>query len=487
MKLKLISIALMAGGLSACGGGGGGSSSTSTPVAQTKTLQGVAIDGYISGATAFLDINYNGVLDEGEPSSITDDEGSYELSLTGSNSDCMDYAPIVVNVPVGAIDADSPNSPITEPYQLIFPPVMTVSSNREIKSTTPLTTVLWNEIQADLYKGGLNSCSALKQAVNTQNSIIQNVKEHDLRIANRYNIAVEDLYGDFVKDQNTELYDLAQKMMPAIKKSYQETKEIQKENPTAQQAYVDYYWQHWDYSKKNEINKWYKVKTVMTADKLVVIEHEVSTDLQTELALNKHIERNSQKKNGLEYDKEAWFALNEEGNQYWCRVQETLKQQVQPNSLKTFGVINRGHSEPSDWQSCSSQNVGDGFMQTLTADVVGDFKDQSILAQAKFNYDVNVPHPEWVDLGDSLDSVSRRDFDQLNELSVDFNDSAAYGSDSWVKFEYAYIENTPFDYTQTITSKDSQGNWIKNYYYQNGTSRFECSDDGVNWSKESCE
>ncbi len=74
MKLKLISIALIAGGLTACGGGGGGSTSARS---SNKTLQGVAIDGYISGATAFLDINYNGVLDEGEPSSITDDEGSW--------------------------------------------------------------------------------------------------------------------------------------------------------------------------------------------------------------------------------------------------------------------------------------------------------------------------------------------------------------------------------------------------------------------------
>ncbi|MEZ8464097.1 hypothetical protein CWN85_04560 [Vibrio splendidus] len=486
MKLKLISIALIAGGLTACGGGGGGGSSTSAPAPQTKTLQGVAIDGYISGATAFLDISYNGVLDEGEPSSITDHEGSYELSLTGSNSDCMDYAPIVVNVPIGAIDADSPNSPITEPYQLVFPPVMTVSSEQEIKSTTPLTTVLWNQIQADLYKGGLNSCSALKQAVNTQNSIIQNVKEHDFRIANRYNIAVEDLYGDFVKDQNTELYDLAQKMMPAIKKSYQETKEIQKENPTAQQAYVDYYWQHWDYSKKNEINKWYKVKTVMTANKLIVIEHEVSADLQTELALSEHFERNGQKKDGLEYDKAALFSLSSDGTEYSCSVQETIKQQVLPNSLTTFGVMNRSGSQQPDWESCSRQDVGAGFMQTLTADLVGDYKDQFTQVQAKFNFENNAPHPEWVNLGDSLDNVSRSDFDALNYLSVDFDDNSSYGADNWNRHKYAYIENTPFDYTQTITSKYSQGNWTKGYYYQNGTSRFECSDDGVTWSKDTC-
>lgn len=487
MKLKLISIVIIVGGLTACGGGdSGSSSSTPAPAPQTKTLQGVAIDGYISGATAFLDINYNGVLDEGEPSSITDNEGNYQLSLTGSNSDCMDYAPIVVNVPIGAIDADSPNSPITEPYQLVFPPVMTVSSELQIKSTTPLTTVLWNEIQADLHEGGLNSCSALKQAVNTQDSIIRNVREHDFRIANRYNIAVEDLYGDFVKDQNAELYNLAQKMMPAIKKSYQETKDIQKENPKALRAYVDYYWEHWDYSKKTEINKWYKVKTVMTADKLIVIEHEVSADLNTELVLNKHIERNSQKKNGLEYDKEAWFSLQNDGMQYSCFVQETIKQQVQPNSLTIFGVENRSSSQQPDWESCSRQNIGAGFMQILTSDVVSDYKGQSPLVQASFNFENNAPYPEWVDLGDSLDSVSRSDFDALNYLSVDFNDNSAYGSDGWARHQYAYIENTPFDYTQTITSKYSKGQWTRAYFYQNGTNLLECSDDGVNWSKETC-
>ncbi|CAH8208860.1 hypothetical protein [Vibrio aestuarianus] len=491
MKLKLISIVIIAGGLTACGGGdSGSSSSTPAPAPQTKTLQGVAIDGYISGATAFLDINYNGVLDEGEPSSITDNEGSYQLSLTGSNSDCMDYAPIVVNVPVGAIDADSPNSPITEPYQLVFPPVMTVKSDLEIKSTTPLTTMLWNEIQADLYKGGVNSCAALKQAVNTQDSIIQNVKEHDFRIANRYNIAVEDLYGDFVKAQNIELYNLAQKMMPAIKKSYQETKDIQNENPTAQQAYVDYYWQHYD-SKKNEINKWYKVKTVMTADKLIVIEHEVSADLNTELVLNKHLERNSQKKNDLKYDKEANFSLQSDGTQYYgmqysCRVQETIMQQVQPNSLTIFGVVNRSSSQQPDWESCSDQNIGAGLMQTLTFAVVSDFKDQLHQVQGDFNFDNNVPHPEWVDLEDSLDSVSRSDFDALNYLSVDFDDNSSYGADSWSRHKYALIENTPFDYTQIITSKYSQGHWSRGHYYQNGTSLLECSNDGVSWSKETC-
>ncbi|MEG4166146.1 MULTISPECIES: S8 family serine peptidase, partial [unclassified Microcoleus] len=42
---------------------------------------GAVIDGYISGATLFLDANKNGVLDAGEPSTTTDSNGEYYLDI----------------------------------------------------------------------------------------------------------------------------------------------------------------------------------------------------------------------------------------------------------------------------------------------------------------------------------------------------------------------------------------------------------------------
>jgi len=47
-----------------------------------NTIQGRAIDGELVGATVFLDLNLNGVVDSGEPSTLTDSNGSYTLSLT---------------------------------------------------------------------------------------------------------------------------------------------------------------------------------------------------------------------------------------------------------------------------------------------------------------------------------------------------------------------------------------------------------------------
>ncbi|MEX0336919.1 hypothetical protein [Vibrio tubiashii] len=485
MNLKLIAVVSLSAGVVACGGGGDGGSSSSTTTPQTRSIKGVAIDGYISGATAFIDLNYNGKLDSGEPSAITNKEGSYSLSLAGANSDCIDFAPVVVDVPVGAIDADSPNTPITEPYKLVFPPAMTLSNEHEIKSTTPLTTILWNQIQADLHKGGITSCTALKEAVNTQSKVIQNVKQADLRLAGEYNIAVENLYGDFIKNQNKELYDLAQNMMPAIRKSYLETKALQQANPNAQQAYVDYYWQYWDKDKNQKVDKWFKVKMVMTDSKLTQTRHEVSSDLEREIQLLTQYERNSKKSAGLYYDKEAQiydWDVSGRGD-YTCRITENIEQLVQPNSLTTYKVSNASSSTESDWNSCVNKNVGENYSQNLEVKVVNNYRDGQLRFQHNFLYNKNIPYAGWVNIDGQLDNFSRSTLDALNYLSTDFDDNSDYGASSWWRSKHQQIAITPFKYNGIDITRYSNGSWWKNTHYHNGTTRSECSkDSGVSWT-----
>jgi len=47
-----------------------------------KRGDGRVIDGYISGATVFLDANKNGIKDTNEPSTITDASGKYNLDIS---------------------------------------------------------------------------------------------------------------------------------------------------------------------------------------------------------------------------------------------------------------------------------------------------------------------------------------------------------------------------------------------------------------------
>lgn len=99
---KTAILAVSAIALTACGGGGGGGGLFGS----SSVLSGLAVDGYVQGATVFLDINKNGVLDAGEPSSTTDATGKYTLDYSAVTASVTGL-PIVVT---GGIDTDTGNA-----------------------------------------------------------------------------------------------------------------------------------------------------------------------------------------------------------------------------------------------------------------------------------------------------------------------------------------------------------------------------------------
>jgi hypothetical protein len=100
--------------LVACGGGGGGSVATG-PV----PLSGVAIDGNLYKATVFLDLNEDGLLTAGEPTTTTNDAGGFTLSATQEQID--KYKVIVLAVAGTTIDQDNPNTTIASGFTLMAP------------------------------------------------------------------------------------------------------------------------------------------------------------------------------------------------------------------------------------------------------------------------------------------------------------------------------------------------------------------------------
>jgi hypothetical protein len=108
--MKSISILSMlaAAALTACGGGGSTSSNT------TATLTGKVMDGYIKSASVCLDLNKNDLCDANEPFSVSGADGSYSLIYPISAS--LADTPIIVTVPVGAVD--SVDGTVTRPYLL---------------------------------------------------------------------------------------------------------------------------------------------------------------------------------------------------------------------------------------------------------------------------------------------------------------------------------------------------------------------------------
>ncbi|MGY5382342.1 hypothetical protein [Vibrio metschnikovii] len=121
----LLSVAISSAILLGCGGGSeSNTNSPTTPIKDepTAVLRGIAIDGYLTGARAFIDYNFNGQWDEHEPFAVTAENGQFQF-MPNELAACWRFAPLIIDVPVGAHDSD--HGVVTEAYQLSAPPQFT--------------------------------------------------------------------------------------------------------------------------------------------------------------------------------------------------------------------------------------------------------------------------------------------------------------------------------------------------------------------------
>ncbi|WP_182030610.1 hypothetical protein [Vibrio sp. B1FLJ16] len=210
-----------------CGGGSGDGSSS----ANTTSINGKAIDGYVIGATVFLDVNFSGQLDSNEPSVLTVEGGDYSLDLTGEFSGCEQYAPIVTHVPVGATDEDL--GVVEQEYYMSTPPTYTPVTDEDIKNVTPLTSLIWDSIKDDYAILQNKSCIALKSNQDTYARMQEEMQNEERRIAAQYNITVDELYSDYIADGNSELQTQAEFIVRQLQAKYAHEAQMQELHPNA--------------------------------------------------------------------------------------------------------------------------------------------------------------------------------------------------------------------------------------------------------------
>jgi hypothetical protein len=112
MKKHIVTVAAAISlGLIAGCGGGGNTQTTST------ALSGAVADGYLAGATVFLDKNGNYMWDEGEPKTVTDANGAY--TLTVDPADVGKYP--IVALALKGVTTDSDSGVLLNSYVLSMP------------------------------------------------------------------------------------------------------------------------------------------------------------------------------------------------------------------------------------------------------------------------------------------------------------------------------------------------------------------------------
>ena len=165
MKKYIFSVAmLLATGLIAGCGGSGSTASTAT-----TAVSGKVADGYLVGATVFLDKNGNYQLDAGEPSATTDATGAYTLNI--DPADVGKY-PIVALATNGVtIDKDT-NQPVANSYVLCMHAItVTPSTTGSVSGTvsnfiSPMSTLIREKLTAN---PGMTLTDAITQLRNQMN------------------------------------------------------------------------------------------------------------------------------------------------------------------------------------------------------------------------------------------------------------------------------------------------------------------------------
>lgn len=287
MKHSLIAASLFA--LTACGGGSDSETPVKIqPIPPAATITGKVIDGYVTGATVFLDLNGNTVLDNNEPSAITGENGEYSLDLDTAQYDCQAYVPLVVDVPVGSTDSDT--GEVTEAYQLVFPPLMgSAIDTGDITDITPLTTVIWESIKSefllkdeDLDNPNL-ACDVIRDNHEKIDEIARHIEQTLNDIVTHYNISQDAIFADYIANGDSTTHELAVLIVKGLKKGFAESAELKQNHPN---SYVDV-----KYLKTSD--GWVRKEYIYTASgndnsngwsshaKVESTTHSVSNDLET--------------------------------------------------------------------------------------------------------------------------------------------------------------------------------------------------------------
>jgi hypothetical protein len=116
---------------------------------------------YLENALVFVDLNYNGVLDSGEPSARTDSNGSYTMNIEDSKRDCGKLSPVLAVIKNNGYE-----------YTMsVAPNELREGGLGDAMDITPVTTKVWDLVLIE------NAEGTCETAESTLKTVLDNAEE----------------------------------------------------------------------------------------------------------------------------------------------------------------------------------------------------------------------------------------------------------------------------------------------------------------------
>ncbi|WP_299493123.1 hypothetical protein [uncultured Shewanella sp.] len=472
--------------------GCGSSSSDSTPEKSTPapaptsesaaTMSGKVIDGYVSGATVWLDLNGDGEYTEGEPSTVSQAAGEYHLELSAENQACAQYSNLYVDVPKGAYDED--NGEVEAAYQMMLPAGFNQVEGDEAFHVTPITTVLFQMLNDELRRRGakFGSCEALKVNDDLRAMVEDEMDEALRSVVDKYNLSIEDIFSDFIATGDDDRTQLALNIVKGLKASLAYQVTAKERFPEADFIRVEFY-QGSEIDNDNGYPKaWYRDIVASHSNGYQLELVKVSDDLQTKVRdiYLREVNNTPWGEYGELAQKKDIFSYGGDDALYRCENSEAvIIRHMNDEHLEVeFALSNESYSdEVATVQACDNPVYSGGDNRYFEA----HYMEMGIDYQARFNTsDGNV---EFTALADWVELAGKSE--QLDvDLFIEHFEGLAYQFDkvvdeerhpSWSK------RSTDDTHGNRVQIDKNQNGWEKMSYQDDGTYILTCSQDGENW------
>ena len=475
--------------LSACGGGKGKEllkvSETKDQIKTDTTpdkipndtnrynRRGRVIDGYVKGATVWLDLNSNQLRDDNEPTAISENAGQYVLELDTEQRECAPYVATYVDIPVGAIDEDL--GPVEEAYQMVLPPTFDILESEGELNITPLTTVLWQSIQKEeLFKE--LTCQQLQSDFALRVRSVQALKQSIFEVVTHFNISENQLFNDYIANQDDPVKTLAEQIVKGLQASFKKHMQLKELYPDALEIRVLHYLE----KVPDEDNH------IWLRD--IVIFHKDDSKFESETARMKpdlsdieyiNFSRISNKSlwgNKGNYTDQIDVTKSASGSDYYCDISELVSVTYQnsefelSNDMRIYNIANP--SECNKEISFEERSDRSLYVTTLRDRI-------SYLTQINQGGVSIQGLEDWYNLKDKADQLDTQQLvSYFDQAGLGINEELNLPALSWFK---RVTDDT--NENRITTERSSDGHWHKFTYKEDGTHIKECSLDGINWSQ----
>ncbi|PKG80723.1 hypothetical protein CXF85_21650 [Colwellia sp. 75C3] len=485
-KSKLSLCVAMVATLAGCGGSSSPEEpevidpvlTTPTPiVAETVSLTGKVIDGYVSGATVWLDLDGDNKFDkQTEPSVVSTESGDYIFEFTEEQASCVPYSTMYVDVPVGAIDEDL--GVVTEAYQMSFPPSIEPLSDDEIRNISPLTSVMWGQLRRQLQgsgKGNL-SCAELKADTELRLELKGDIEDVMLNLVAHYNLSADQIYSDFIANNDSAAYDKAQSIVTGLKAAYKHKKALEIEYPNAAEIRVVIYQDKVKDEEYSFNDAWYRDEIIFmgTEDFIEFVKLTDTGSLnKVDVVLTKLHELGE---TWGDQSLKGWLSIREdvyinEDHTYRCGNIERVsfeKDGIHYELGNTIPTVN--FPTLNECINTSLENPDERSFSLRYAETDYEYG-------AEFNFrDMNADFQtlsNWIDVkGKAADLNPEELFTAFDVMPYRFDDEVAIDVSYWRKSKAT---------GDVVIHKNNEGKWRKETKQDDGTTVYECGIDGTNW------